>query len=170
MYKTDIAEIDLNQANVCRSFINKQIGEGDVNADRIGVRIMRNGVPEDMTGAACIGFFIRPDGVTLVINGTVSGNVAYIELPSAAYCKEGNFTLAIKISGTGYNGTVRIVDGTVVNVTTGTLADPSSQIPSVSAFEDMLDDAESAAATVSGLTVSASQISGTRYKISVVKE
>lgn len=170
MEKKNIADIDLNQGTILRSFQNRIIGEGDDSADVFGVRIFEDGAAVSLAGAVCFGYFIRPDGITLVLSGSVSGNTAEVSLPSAAYAKEGNFTLAIKVSGSGYADTMRIVDGTVVNTSTGEIADPAQSVPSLQELLAVISDAEDAADAIEALSVSATQIEGTRYKISVVKE
>lgn len=168
-YKEDIANIELESGTVFRTFNNKMIASGDVSGNIYGVRLFRNGNPVSMSGASCVGYFIRSDGITLVINGTVSNGIAYVELPEAAYAVGGNFTLAVKVSGTGFAETMRIIDGTVVLTSTGTIADPASEIPSLADLMAVIGRAETAAATINNLSVTATQISGTRYKIAVTK-
>lgn len=166
-YREDILDIELESGTVARSFNNKMIASGDVSGNRYGMRLMRNGEPVSLTGAACVGFFIRSDGITLVINGEVSNGAAYVELPAAAYAVEGNFSLAVKVTGTGFAETMRIVDGTVVLTTTGEIADPASEVPSLADLMAVIGRAETAAAAINNLSVTATQISGTRYKIAV---
>ena len=168
VYREDIADIDItNGGSIFRSFTNCTVGGGDEEWNRFGFRLIKQGQPVSLAGASCIGFFIRPDGNTLVINGVVSENVAYVQLPDAAYVYEGQYTLAIKISGTGYAGTMRIVDGTVVKTSTGSVLDPASEIPSLEDLMEVIERAEAAAEDIDALSVSAIQIEGTRYKISV---
>ena len=166
-YREDIGDIELESGSVFRSFNNKMIASGDVSGNRYGVRLLKGGEPVSMTGAACVGYFIRADGITLVINGAVSGGVAYVELPAAAYAVGGNFTLAVKVSGTGFAETMRIVDGTVVLTTTGAISDPSSEVPSLADLMAVISRAETAAAAIDNISVASTQISGTRYKIAV---
>ena len=168
-YREDIMDIELESGSVFRSFNNKMIASGDVSGNRYGVRLLRGGEPVSMSGAACVGYFIRPDGITLVINGAVENGIAYVELPAAAYAVGGNFTLAVKITGTGFAETMRIIDGTVVLTTTGAISDPASEVPSLADLMAVIGRAETAAATINNLSVSATQISGTRYKIVVTK-
>ena len=168
--KENIVNVDILSGTIHRSFMNNSIGEGDAAGDRIGVRVMKGSQPASLSTAACIGYFIRPDGITLVINGTISGNTAYVDLPLAAYAKTGQFALAIKVSGTGYAETLRIVDGTVVDTTTGEISDPAGDVPSLEELMAVISAAEAAAATIDGLSITATQISGTRYKIAVTKE
>lgn len=147
-YNENIVDIDLNSGTIHRSFVGKIVGEGDNNANRYGVNVLRDGNPVDLTGASVVGFFIRPNGDTVVINGgSVSGSVAYVTLPQSCYVYEGQFTLAIKlVTGNDITGTVRIVDGTIVNTTTETQIDPGSVIPSIAELLAIIDDAETAAA------------------------
>lgn len=166
-YREDILDIELESGSVARSFNNKMIASGDVSGNRYGVRILRGGEPVSMSGAACVGYFIRSDGITLVINGAVADGIAYVELPAAAYAVSGNFTLAVKVSGTGFTETMRIVDGTVVLTTTGAISDPSSEVPSLADLMAVIGRAETAADEIDAISVTATQISGTRYKIAV---
>ena len=169
--RTDVIDIELSRSGtVHRSFCNHAIGMGDITGNRFGVRITMNGEAVNMATASCTGYFIRPDGITLVITGGISGNEAYVDLPQAAYAKAGQYTLAIKVSGTGYIDTLRIVDGTVVETTTGDIADPSSEVPSLADLTAIIAAAEAAADEIDDLSVAAVQITGTRYKITVTKE
>ena len=168
--KISTEAVDIENGSIHRSFTNKTIGAGDKAGDRIGVRIYEKGQPVSLVSASCVGYFIRPDGITLVIDGAISGNTAYVELPQAAYAKAGQYTLAIKVSGTGFIDTMRIVDGTIVETTTGDIADPASEVPSLEELTAIISAAEDAADTIDGLTITASQISGTRYSIAVTKE
>lgn len=169
IYHVDIADIDLGTGTVHRTFAQRTISEGDATANEYGVRLWRGGYPVALTGSTCEGFFIRPDGVTLVIEGVTTGNTAWVTLPAAAYAVEGNFSMSIRITGAGIVGTMRIVDGTVVRTTTDTIADPESAIPSLEELLAVIGDAEDAADVVDGLQITATQITGTRYKIAVTK-
>lgn len=167
IYKESIMDIDVINAGINRSFSCRMIGEGDSNGDRFGVRVFKNGEAVTLSGYACVGYFIRPDGVTLVIRGNINGNMAYVDLPEAAYTREGSFSLAIKLSSGEYAETMRIVDGTVQNVTTADIADPESQIPSLSDYEALVERAEAAVETLSEYSTQATVITGTRYRIAV---
>lgn len=130
LYKSDFVDIDLNSGSIHRSFLNRTIGEGDTLANRFGIRAFRGGEPEELAGS-CTGYFIRPDGGTVTIIGTITRNEAYVDLPNACYAYEGQFALAIKVIGSGVTSTIRIVDGVVANTTTDTVVDPGTIIPSI---------------------------------------
>lgn len=168
--KDDIADVDLMGGNISRTYLASKIGEGDKQADRFGARLFKNKEPVSLIGASCVGYFIRPDGITLVIEGTTSENIVSVVLPQAAYAVSGNFTLTIKISGDDFTNTVRIIDGTIADTTTARISDPTEEFPDPEEYEEAVEAAEAAAAVVNGLTVTASLIWATRYKISVTKE
>ena len=147
-YKEDIVDIELENGTVHRSFLNHALGAGDEKANRFGVRVFRNGEPENL-GTNCSGYFIRADGETVVISGsgstTVSGNTAYVTLPETCYAVEGNFSRAIKATTTGQTATLRIVDGVVSKTTTDVIVDPGTVIPSV---EDLIAAIDAAVNTI----------------------
>ena len=167
LFRENIADIDLNTGTVHRSFQNMSIGEGDEKANRYGVRIVRNGEPVTLSGVSVVGYFIRSDGSSVVISGSVNGNIAYVDLPEACYVYDGNFTLSIKLATSNETATIRIVDGTVVNTVEGSIIDPGSVVPDLSAFTALVEAAEAAAEVIEGFSISEEQITGTRYKIIV---
>ena len=141
IYRNDVVTIDLENGNIHRSFMAKTIGEGDALANRFGVKLVRGGEAVDISGATCTGYFIRPTGDTVVINGSISNGTAYVELPQTCYAYEGQFSLAIKLTGGSATGTMRIVDGVVANTTTDSVVDPGTVIPSVEALIAAIDAA-----------------------------
>ena len=169
IYHKDIADIDLNSGTIHRSFANHSIGEGDVAGNQFGIRLFRNGVPVNIDGATCMGYFIRQNNEdTVIINGgTFSGNEAYVTLPESCYVYEGSFTLVIKLIGSGVAGTMRIVDGTIINSMIGTPIDPGSEIPDLASLMAVISRAETAAGVIAGFSVSAQLISGENYAIVV---
>lgn len=144
-YREDIVDVELTGGNIHRSFMKKTIGEGDINANRFGVRVFRNGEPVQLAGS-CVGYFIRAAGETVAIsNGVISGNVAYVTLPQTCYAIEGVFSLAIKVSYGGETVTMRIIDGVVSRTSTDTAVDPGTIIPSV---EALIQEIENVAASI----------------------
>ena len=167
LFMEDIADIDMKTGTVNRTFQNKSIGEGDGKGNRYGVRLFRDRTPVNLSGVTVVAYFIRANGTSVVINGAISENKAYIDLPAACYAYEGNFTLSIKLVTSGETATVRIIDGTVVNTVEGSIIDPGSVVPDLSAFTALVEAAEAAAEVVEGFSISEEQITGTRYKIIV---
>lgn len=140
-YREDIVDIELTGGSLNRSFCQHAIGAGDEDANRFGIRTFRNGQPENISGS-CFGLFIRPDGQTVTIEtGTVIDNVAFVTLPEACYAVEGYFTLAIKVTGGGMTGTMRIVDGMVNKTSTNVIVDPGTIIQSIDALIEAIEEA-----------------------------
>lgn len=167
--KTDIIDIDLNIGSVFRSFANKIVGEGDKNVNRYGVRLWRDGEPVSIGGASCMGYFIRHGhGDTVTINGGLfSGQEAFVTLPEACYAYDGAFTLVIKLVGGDVTGTMRIIDGTVVDSMIGSPIDPGGVIPDISDLMAVIERAEDAAETIAGISIYAQQVDGDNYAIVV---
>lgn len=168
-YKSNFSDVDIASGVIERSFAHISIGENDNNANIFGVNVLKNKSDFNLAGCACVGFFVRADGNTTVINGSVEGNKAYVEVPQACYAYAGVFTLTIKVSGTNFAGTLRIVDGTVVETSTGSLIDPGNVIPDLSDWTALVEDAQEAAEEIGKIHIENEQIQGTRYKIKVYK-
>lgn len=168
-YRNDIVDIDLESGTVYRSFANNNLGEGDAAANRFGVRLWRNGEPADAGGSACMGYFIRhANGDTVTINGGLfSGQEAFVTLPQSCYAYDGAFTLVIKLVGGGVTGTMRIVDGTIVDTVIGAPVDPGSVIPDLSDLLEVIGRAEDAADAIAAFSIYAEQVSGNNYRIVV---
>lgn len=165
-YKQDIVDINLNTGNIHRSFLNHAIGYKNDDADRFGIRTFRDGVPQDLTGASCQAVFMAPNGskIALTSYGTVSGNVAYVTLPPACYDYDGQFCLAIQLVGGGVTGTMRIVDGMVVNTgASGTVA-PTSAVPTYQEIIAQYDAMVAATAAANG-AIAATYSGSATYKI-----
>lgn len=165
VYKDHVIDVDLNRGFLNRTFTNCPIGGGDSMGDRFGVRVFRSGNPLDLTGVTCTGFFIRANGTSVALSGTISGNVCYLHLPQSCYAVDGNFVLTLKLTGSGMTSTVRVVDGTVIKAELGTIVDPGSVVPDLSDFTALVERAEAAADTIDGITIESEQMTGTRYRI-----
>ena len=169
LYHTDIVDIDLDSGTVHRSFAHKTIVEGDVYANRYGVRLWKSGKPVNAEGSTCVGYFYRHGrGDTLTLNGGLfNGQEAFITLPHTCYAYDGAFTLVIKLVGGGITGTMRVVDGTVVNALIGEPVDAGDVIPDLSDLLDVIERAEDAAETISEFSVYAEEIYSGNYRIVV---
>ena len=150
LYREDIVDIDLIGGSIHRSFLMRSIGKADILGNRFGVRLFRNGQPENIGGGSCTGLFMAPNGQNILISGSgntgVSGNVAWVQLPQACYNVEGQFALAIKISNGTVTGTMRIVDGMVENTGSDSPVAPTGTVPTyeevLAVYDEMQDAVE----------------------------
>lgn len=179
VHNHNIIDIDLGTGSVARSFMNRTLGEGDIEFNRFGVRCFRDGQKVSLAGCAVVGSFLRPDGTTVLIGeeyGEVGDNEAAIVLPGACYAYEGQFALTIQITTAtggkanpdhGVTGTVRIIDGTIVKTDKGTYVDPGNIIVNLADLDDVAAAAVAAATAIAGYNVTAVNVSGDNYQIEV---
>ena len=150
IYKEDIVEIELQSGTIHRSFLNHSIGSGDKKANRFGVELFRNGAPVSAESSVVTGVFMAPDWNNYGINETSwpgstgkEGNKAWVQLPEICYAVTGQFCLAIKLSGGGVEGTMRIIDGTVSETGEAGAVVPTSTIPTteeiIAAYEEAVE-------------------------------
>lgn len=112
----------------------------DVQANRIVVSVVRGGVNEDLSGTVSANI-IRADGETVVQTGEISGNVASVTMPAAAYAVPGAIAVFVKHTESGVTSTIAAVTGYVYKSTTDTIVDPGTIIPSIQDLLESIDDA-----------------------------
>ena len=123
----------------------------DVQAQRIGAIVTLEGQAAFLSGT-CSGTAILNDGSTVPLTGTVSGNEAYIDLDSSCYAVEGPIQIFLKLTTGSVVTTLLAAVGTVSLTETGTVIDPGTVIPSVSALIASIENAvDSIPADYSGL-------------------
>ena len=138
----NIYNCDLRKGPVVTSL--HQMYLGDVEANRIGVRVTDNGEDVTLTGT-CSGTAILCSGGTVAITGEVDGNLAYIDLPSAVYTVEGPVEIYVTLTQDGNTTTLLTAHGNAVRTDSGIVIDPGTIIPSVAA---LISDIEEAVATI----------------------
>ena len=132
----------------------------DVQANRIVVSVVRGGVNENLSGSVSANI-IRADGATVVQTGEVSGNVATVTLPAAAYAVPGAIAVFVKHTGSGVTSTIAAVTGYVYKSTTDTIVDPGTVVPNINELLAMIDDCEDATAACIAATAAAPVIDDT---------
>lgn len=93
----------------------------------IGVEVFSDGVEETLTGAAN-GYCILPDGTTISVPGTRSGNKAYILLPQSVLAYPGLLKITVKLTNGNEITTLLAVIATVARSRTDAIITPSQQI------------------------------------------
>jgi hypothetical protein len=130
LQRSDIIKVDLSR-QLLRTNAGEILAMGDDCANRFGADLVRNGLPVNVDGCLAIGYFIRPDGYTCMIEGVAEGSQAYVDLPEACYTSEGVFSLAIKLKSDEMNCTLRIIDGYLRRTETGIYVDPGTVVPDI---------------------------------------
>ena len=138
IYRSDIVRVDLDHA-LLRKHVGAILVTGDKLGNRFGAEIFRDGKPVDVTGCGVTAYFMRPGEDAIVLNGTASGSVAYVDLAQACYSKASSFTLTIKISYGGSTTALRVIDGYILLTQTDDLVDPGDAVPTL---DDLLAQIE----------------------------
>ena len=108
---------------------------GDNNAHTWRVTVLDGGEAAQVTGSVT-GYFVRPDGNTVTVQGSMAGNVASVVLAQACYAQEGAVKAVMRLStADGAKVTLAAMILPVRNVLTDSIIDPDNVIPSL---EDLL--------------------------------
>ena len=118
---------------------------GDKDAHVFELSLYRGTEEMDLSGASAQGYFIRADGYTVPITGTISGNVVTLTLSEDCYYVAGNFNLIIKVSTAESRKSLFWGNGYVVRSMTDAIVDEENVIPSLDELLAQIAAAESAA-------------------------
>lgn len=154
LQRSDIIKVDLSR-QLLRTNAGEILAMGDDCANRFGADLVRNGLPVNVDGCLAIGYFIRPDGYTCMIQGVAEGSQAYVDLPEACYTSEGVFSLAIKLKSEELNCTLRIIDGYLRRTETGIYVDPGTVVPDIADLLLQIDRMEQGTAAASQAAINA---------------
>ena len=124
---------------------------GDNNAHTWRVTVLDDGEAAQVTGSVT-GYFVRPDGNTVTVQGSMAGNVASVVLAQACYAQEGDVKAVMRLStADGAKVTLAAMILPVRNVLTDSIIDPGEVIPSlddllaqIAIMEQLEDDISSA--------------------------
>lgn len=151
LYRNDIADVDISKP-IMRTDTGVLLASDDNLANRFGANILLNGQPIDIGTGTVKGYFIRPNGDTVFIDGVANGNTVHVDLPHECYAVNGSFSLAIKVTVEGTTMTARVIDGYIRQTRTDAVVDPGEVLPSleevlakVTEMEQATSDANTAA-------------------------
>ena len=85
--------VDLSGKNT-PVLLRQMIAQANSSANKIGV-IVKDGQEDVTLGGSCTGRVIRADGVTVLLDGTIEGNKAYIILDGNSYAVPGQIEICI---------------------------------------------------------------------------
>lgn len=97
----------------------------DVLANKIGVIVTDGGDPAVLSGTV-VGSIIRADGVTIIVEGELDGNKAFIVLPDAAYSVVGAIQISIRLVDGDEKTTLAACTGYVHRTATNAIIDENS--------------------------------------------
>lgn len=126
--------------------LQQMLVSGDNKANRIGVKLFDYGQPYNPGGGNCYGFVLRRDGATVpILDGVISGNEMYIDLPEAAYAVQGSVVISISHVTPTNTTTVFVGTGSVIRTQSGTVIDPGEVTLDVNT---LIQSIEAAVATI----------------------
>ena len=136
---------------------------GDNLAHVWQVRVYQNGAAADLAGAAATGYFVRADGNTVVIQGSITGNMISVSFAQACYAIAGELSGVLRLTTGEQVVTLSALIFRVRNELTDSIIDPGEVIPSldallgqIAAMEAASQDAEDAAAAANSAAEEAS--------------
>lgn len=124
---------------------NVLIEVGDVLSHRWDVTVYEHGEAVDLTDATVIGYFIRSDGYTVPVTGSVSGNVATVLTAASCCAVKGDMACVMKLTKNGVTLTLDACVLTVRGDLTDAIVDPGHVVPSLQELLAKIADCEAAA-------------------------
>lgn len=73
--------------------------QGNASAHVWRVEVLNGGQAADLSGYAAVGYFVRPDGVTVAVSGAIAGNIVEVELAASVYAQAGALHATIDLTG-----------------------------------------------------------------------
>ncbi|MDY4140665.1 MAG: hypothetical protein SOY30_15220 [Eubacteriales bacterium] len=143
------------ERGVERTLIRPALLTGDSQAHTFRLTVKRGGGDAAIAGASVAAYFVRADGVTVPITGSVEGSVALVTLPDGCYRVPGRFQLVVKLALDGAVSAVFWGDGAVAASDTDAILDEDGVIPSLDEVLAQVAAAEAAAASANSAAASA---------------
>ena len=138
-----------------RTLIRPALLTGDKQAHTFRLAVTRSGVNADIAGAGVSAYFVRADGVTVPITGSVEGSAALVTLPDGCYRVPGRFQIVVKLSTSSGISTVFWGDGAVASSSTDVMLDTEDVIPSLDELLAQIASTEAAAEHANSAAASA---------------
>ena len=120
-------------------------------AHQFVISCTRGGSAVTLTGSVT-GRFLRADGQTILLTGTITSGKAVLTLPQSCYVVPGRYTLAVFNTVSSTTTTIYAATGNVARTQTGVLVDPGNVVPDIDdllaeidAMREATADAEAAA-------------------------
>lgn len=120
---------------------------GDAKAHVWEIDLYLNGEAVDLTGSSVAAYFLRRDGNTVMVQGTVSGNTVRVEFAQACYAISGAMQAGIRVTKGGEITTVAYrIFNVLPTYDSDSYIDPGQVIPSIADLLAAIDRMETATA------------------------
>lgn len=147
-------KVDLNGRAVVREYGALMV-PGDSGAQVWRVALYDGDMTVDLTGQTVQAFFDRPDGETVVVTGSVAGNIAAVEIPRdvclVAGCVRGLMCLGDRVNVQDAFAAALVIGYFTVEPGPGSvLVTPSTEFADITTLSGRVDDADAAIAANAG--------------------
>ncbi len=136
-------EIDLQRGAPVPQVWPNALQHGDNQAHTWRVAVLDGGAAAVLSGSVT-GHFVRADGATVTIEGTLSGNVATVLFDATCYAYEGALTGVMRITTGGQKITLAATIFHVRKDLTDVIVDPGTAIPSLEELLAQIDECRTA--------------------------
>lgn len=116
----------------------------DNMANRIGVEVYDGRSAADLSGIV-LGYIIRADNTTVVVDGSLSGNKVWVDLPESAYAVPGQIQIAIRLVSGTTKSVLAACIGYVTRSATDIIIDPGNVVPDLTELLAVIGRCEQAA-------------------------
>lgn len=137
--------VDLD-ADTIRDSLRQPLGQGNAKAQTFALVVTQGGEAASLSGVGCTGYFVRADGTTVAIVGTVSGSTALVTLPAACYAVQGRCKLSVNLTKGNDIHTLLMVEGYIDRTRTDAVVDPGDVVPDIDELLAQIATMESATA------------------------
>lgn len=139
-----------------------ELVSGEKNSHVVEITVTNAGTPVSMEAATTMLDVVRLDGTTVAVEMTATENVVSVALPIEAGAIPGRIRIKVFVTQDGADLVILDKYTTVRDGITGTVVDPGTAIPSLgdiiaefAALEAVAEQAEAAAAAITGITAEA---------------
>ena len=130
-------------------------GDGQAHTWRVSVN--SGGAPVDLTGYTINGYFQRADGVTVMVTGTATANMATVTLDSTCYAQAGDLIAVLRMTDGHATVTISRVLFRVQHGVGSQIVDPGEVIPNIDLLLAQIARIEAAADAAVAATATALQ-------------
>ena len=145
MAVTNIIErvVDID-AGVTQEDLHRLFAVADAQAHTFKITVMSKGQAQSLSGHTVVGYFMTRYHGTIVINGSISENVATLVLPAACYAHNDGFQLIIRLVSGSTKTAIYWGNGYVSRSASDPTIDPGSVVPNIDDLLAKIDQMEQA--------------------------
>lgn len=145
MAVTNVIErtVDID-VGVTQEDLHRLFAVADAQAHTFKITVMSKGQAQSLSGHTVIGYFMTRYYGTVVITGSISGNVATLVLPATCYAHNDGFQLIIRLVSGSTKTAIYWGNGYVSRSASDPTIDPGSVVPNIDDLLAKIDQMEQA--------------------------